>query len=117
MNMKVSVLLVLMLASLASSQDKPIPTLEVFTNNDFSISVPAGWRQMTFGGRFALYLNGDGIQLPASDNGSPLQAGLSVERFDNIKGSPLDGAKSLAKAASENPQLNLIKPPAVEEVT
>lgn len=94
-----------------------IAKIEKYTNPEFTLNAPSEWRKIELGGKFSLFLQGDGIQLPATDAGSPLQAGLTVERYENIKESVTDGAKKLAEAAKQAPGFKPTGEPTITKVT
>ena len=64
-----------------------------------------------------LFRQGDGIGVPPVDEtGSPLQIGLTVERFPNTKQSPKEGAEALLKNAKRSGRLELVSN-AMEDIT
>lgn len=93
-----------------------IEKLEQYKTKDFTLKVPSEWRKLDLGGKFSLFLQGDGIQLPATDEGSPLQAGLTVERYENIKESVVDGAKKLGEASKQAPRFKALGDPTISQI-
>jgi hypothetical protein len=92
----------------------------VVKEKDFGMVVPAGWRAMPalVRGPMRLYRSGDGIGLPAVDEtGSPLQIGMTVEKFAAAKETVDAGVDALVKAAKSQPALDLVGKEQVEAVT
>ena len=94
-----------------------IEKLEEYVSEEYTLKVPSKWKKLRFGGNFSLFLRGDGIQLPATDEGSPLQAGLTVERYENIKESAVEGAKQLGEAAKQAPRFKPLGEPSISKIT
>lgn len=99
-----------------SAFSEGIEKLEQYKTKDFTLKVPSEWRKLDIGGKFSLFLQGDGIQLPATDEGSPLQAGLTVERHENIKESVFDGAKKLGEASKQAPRFKALGDPTISQI-
>jgi hypothetical protein len=94
-----------------------LPETEILVENQFTLSVPKGWRSQKslLSSNMLLFMLGDGKGLPALDeNGSPLQVGITVERFATEE--TLDeGIAALVKAAKQASQLRIAAEPTVEE--
>jgi hypothetical protein len=89
---------------------------EVVRAGKAGLAVPKGWRAITAPSpRMVLYRKGDGLGVPAVDEtGSPLQIGLSVEKYPGTKDSLAEGIKALLAAAKRNPRLELVGKESVE---
>ncbi len=78
---------------------------KVVKDREYVIAVPKGWRTLPLAVKpYVLYLNGDGLGAPAMDEtGSPIQIGMTLERWGKTKGTAMEGAK--VSAARRNPRL------------
>lgn len=115
--MKISAtILFFVLGAPMSAVAEGIEKIEQYTTKEFTLKVPSEWRKQELGGKFSLFLQGDGIQLPATDEGSPLQAGLTVERYENIKESAVDGAKKLGEASKQAPRFKPLVEPTISQI-
>ena len=93
------------------SADTGKEIFEVHTSNDFNMIIPIGWREMPFtAGAIVFFLNGDGLGFPAiDDTGSPLQVGMTVEKFPNLTNTLDEWGKNLANGYKADPRLELKK--------
>ena len=84
---------------------------EPYVGQGFALVIPPGWRNITelASGNRKLYLNGDGIGVPAMDEtGAPLQVGMMVEMWANTKDSLEKGVESLISNARRNRRLEFV---------
>jgi hypothetical protein len=95
--------------------EKPWEVVRIGTG---AVAVPKGWRSIrTLPPRMVLYRQGDGIGVPATDEtGSPLQIGMTVEKYPNTKQSPAEGARALLEAVKKNPRFELVGKEKVEDL-
>jgi hypothetical protein len=82
------------------------------------IAVPRGWRSIEkIKPNMPLYRQGDGIGVPALDETkSPLQIGLTAEKFANSKESVKEIMNGLVEGAKKAPGLELVGKESVEVV-
>ncbi len=84
---------------------------ELYVTDEFALLIPAGWRNMKSltSGNLKLYLNGDGIGVPAVDETrAPLQIGMTVEKYRNTTDSLAKGIKRLIANAKRSRRLKLV---------
>lgn len=83
-------------AGKAKPTTKPAGPWDIVRDKEFTIAIPRGWRKADFllSPKIRLYLNGDGIGAPMVDETrTPIQIGMMIERYANVKESPVEGAK------------------------
>lgn len=92
---------------------------DVAAAGEARIAVPKGWRRLDNPTRHMLAMwQGDGKGVPLlEDAGSPLQIGLTVERFPASESSLKEIVNGLVTDASSNPRLELVGEPSTETVT
>ncbi|MDK1031744.1 MAG: hypothetical protein QGD94_07040 [Planctomycetia bacterium] len=100
------------IAPAAASAKRPGPVDgERYVTGEFALVIPRGWRNMkdlAFR-NIVLYLNGDGIGAAALDETrSPLQIGMTVEKFPNTTDSLDEGIARLIVGAKRAPRVELI---------
>lgn len=95
------------------------PAWEVVKGKGFTIAIPRGWRKLPMPiGHHVLYINGDGIGVPAIDEtGSPIQMGFTVERYSKLKASPMGGAKKNLAGLKWNRRLKVISQSEIKSIT
>jgi len=99
--------LVLAAGLMATADSAPYEVVVVGTGR---IAVPKGWRNLDQATNKALYRQGDGIGVPASDEtGDPLQIGLVVEMFGKAKESIEEIMNGVVASAKDDPRLDLVK--------
>jgi len=83
--------------------------LAVHFTDDFHMIIPSGWRELPINaGAIVFFLNGDGLGFPAiDDTGSPLQVGMTVEKFANLTISLEEWENRLANGFKKDPRLKL----------
>ena len=83
--------------------------LAVHSTDDFHMIIPSGWRELPINaGAIVFFLNGDGLGFPAiDDTGSPLQVGMTVEKFANHTISLEEWENRLANGFKKDPRLKL----------
>lgn len=69
------------IVAVASVSFASIPRTETISNTEFSVIVPAEWRSESPFGSVKLFLNGDGIGIPARDKNGALQTGFTVDKY------------------------------------
>ncbi len=86
------------------------PAWEVVKGEGFTIAIPRGWRKLPMPiGHHVLYVNGDGLGVPAIDEtGSPIQTGLTVERYSKLDSSTMEGAKENLASLKWNRRLKVV---------
>lgn len=91
---------------------------EVVSVGPGRIAVPKGWRSFDkIRPNMPLYRQGDGIGLPALDETkSPLQIGLTVEKFPGSKESIKEIMRGLVEGARKAPRLDLVGKESVETI-
>jgi hypothetical protein len=83
-----------------------------------SIAVPKNWRAVPSPQRqMVLFRQGDGIGVPAVDEtNSPLQIGLTVERFPKTTETLKEGIDGLVKAAQRNRRLKQVGKESIDTI-
>ena len=91
---------------------------ETVTADTAKIAVPKEWRNMDgIEGTRPIYRQGDGIGVPSTDElGTPMQIGLTVEKFPPSEESTETIARELVKGATNNPQLVVVGKESVESI-
>ena len=81
----------------------------VHSTDDFHMIIPSGWRELSINaGAIVFFLNGDGLGFPAiDDTGSPLQVGMTVEKFANLTISLEEWENRLANGFKKDSRLKL----------
>jgi hypothetical protein len=94
------------------------PPWSVMHEKEFSIAVPSDWHKLEFPSfKTVLHLTGDGKGLPHLDEtGSPLQTGMSIERFQNVRQTPEEGSAFMLRNLRADPNMEIIGEPKVESV-
>lgn len=106
-------------APLARSADKGDATpWEVVSVGPGKIAVPKAWRSLDkIKPNMPLYRQGDGIGVPELDETkSPLQVGLTVEKFPGSKESLKEIMSGLVDGAKRAPRLELVGKESVETI-
>ena len=106
--------LLLFIASLTvaiATDERPAATAwDVAASGSVSVAIPRGWRNFDgMAPRMVIYRQGDGVGVPfADETGSPLQIGLTVEKFATSDDTTELIAKKTAEGAKRDPRLESI---------
>jgi hypothetical protein len=95
-------------------------THDVVNGKGFAIAIPSGWGPtIEMSPTMPLYCGGgDGVSSPIIDEmGSPLQVGMTVEHWPNLRASLDERRKTQADAATKSDRLQLVGQPLVSSIT